>query len=245
MHEQPDSTSSRVHEAIADLARTLHNTTGDTPELTADQVLQEVTAGAVDFVPAADHAGVTLVTGQGPRASVRSVAATGEVPRLLDALQEKFGTGPCLQSAREYETVHVADFSSEIRWPAFSQAVVERTPVRSSLSIQLFTDQEALGALTLYSETVDGFDDTAVDQAWALAAHGAVALSSARRSEQFRSALASRDIIGQAKGIIMERYTVSAHGAFALLSKLSQNSNIPVVELARRLADPDRSNTDT
>jgi GAF domain-containing protein len=156
--------------------------------------------------------------------------------------------GPCLQSARGYETVHVADFRSETRWPAFTQAVVERTPVRSSLSIQLFTDHEALGALTLYSEAVDAFDGSAVDQAWALAAHAAVALSSARRSEQFRSALASRDIIGQAKGMLMERYTIDARDAFALLSKLSQNSNTPVVELARQLADhtdTDRGDTDT
>ncbi|WP_052073623.1 GAF and ANTAR domain-containing protein [Rhodococcoides fascians] len=223
----------------------MHNTTGGAPELTADQVLQEVTAGAVDFVPSADHAGVTLVTGHGPRAAVRSVAATGEVPRLLDALQDKFGAGPYLQSARDYETVHVADYRYETRWPAFTQAVLERTPVRSSLSIQLFTDREALGALNLYSETVDAFDDTAVDQAWALAAHAAVALSSARRSEQFRSALASRDIIGQAKGMIMERYTITARQAFALLSKLSQDSNIPIVELARRLADTERDDTAT
>jgi transcriptional regulator with GAF, ATPase, and Fis domain len=245
MHGQSDSSNSRVHQAIADLARTLHNTTGVTPELTADQVLQQVTAGAVDFVPSADHAGVTLVSGNGTRASVRCVAATGEVPRLLDALQEEFATGPCLQSAREYETVHVTDYRSETRWPAFTEAVVERTPVRSSLSIQLFTDHEALGALTLYSEAVDAFDGPAMDQAWALAAHAAVALSSARRSEQFRSALASRDIIGQAKGMIMERYTVNARDAFALLSELSQNSNVPVVELARQLADTERDDTTT
>lgn len=242
MDERPKVSNRDVHRAIAELARSMHNATGDEPELTADVVLQEVTSGAVDFVPAAHHAGVTLITGRGPQASVRSVAATGDVPRLLDALQAEFGSGPCLQSAREYESVHVVDYRSETRWPSFTDAVVDRTPVRSSLSIQLWTDHQALGALNLYCEDVDGFDHDAIDQAVALAAHAAVALSGARRSEQFRSALASRDIIGQAKGMIMERYTITALQAFSLLSKLSQDSNTPLVELARRLVDAEPAN---
>ncbi|RRQ25281.1 ANTAR domain-containing protein [Rhodococcus sp. Eu-32] len=237
MTDRIEADSRAVHRSIAELARTMHNATGDSPVLSPDQVLQDATFGAVQFVPAVDHAGVTLIRRRGGHRTVRSAAATGDIPKLLDALQEELDDGPCLRSAREHDTVRVTDFGHEKRWPSFARAVVDRTPVRSSLSIRLYTDHDELGALNVYSERVDGFGDDAADQLFALAAHTAVALSSARRSEQFHSALASRDLIGQAKGMIMERYNIGSTQAFTLLSKLSQDSNTPVTHLARQLID--------
>lgn len=89
---------------------------------------------------------------------------------------------------------------SESRWPQLMVAVMEQTPVRSSLWIQLFVDGQGLGALNLFSGIVGGLDEEVEEQAINLATHAAIALSSARRGEQFSSALASRGLIGQAKG---------------------------------------------
>lgn len=112
----------------------------------------------------------------------------------------------------------------------------KQTPIRSTLSIQLFTDGQELGALNLLSEAAGGFDAETEEQAINLATHAAIALSSARRGEQFLSALASRDLIGQAKGMIMERFDVDAVAAFRMLRTFSQEMNVPVLELARRIA---------
>ena len=103
---------------------------------------------------------------------------------------------------------------------------------------QLYTHQRKPGqraALNLVSRRPDAFDDEAQSVAAMLATHAAIALISQDREAQFRSALASRDAIGQAKGIIMERYDVDAVRAFELLRKLSQDTNIRLTEVADRI----------
>lgn len=109
------------------------------------------------------------------------------------------------------------------------------TRVRSSLSLQLFTNENELGTLNLYSESPSTFTPEIEDVAVALAAQAAIGLANARTSDELRSALASRDIIGQAKGIVMERFGISSVEAFALMTKLSQTSNVPLYEVAREL----------
>ncbi|MEE4023875.1 GAF and ANTAR domain-containing protein [Gordonia sp. PKS22-38] len=231
-----------VHGQIARLARRLHGTTRSIRFSEPQNVLLEVTQGAVDVLPGVDHAGVTLVRkkARGSRpAELESTAATGDIPRLVDRLQHQTGQGPCFDAVWQQQTMYLADFASETRWPDFIRAVEEQTPVRSVLSIQLFVTDDELGALNLYSEHPDAFDDAAEDLATNLATHAAIALSGARRGEQFRSALASRDIIGQAKGIIMERFDTDALAAFELLRQLSQETNTPLSELAEKLVMKD------
>ena len=125
-------------------------------------------------------------------------------------------------------------------------------PVRSSLSIQLYVSDLDMGALNLYSDRPHAFDDETCNLAHILATHAAVAISGARRSSQFRSALASRDIIGQAKGMLMERFDVDAVRAFDLIRKLSQNTNTRLSDVAERLVHAehptlsrDREHTET
>ena len=105
------------------------------------------------------------------------------------------------------------------------------------LSFQLFTDQKKMGALNFYGEQPAVFDDDAVEMGLILATHAALAWKLLRREEQFRSALGSRDIIGQAKGMLMERFKIDAVQAFELLKRLSQNSNTPVATVARQLVE--------
>lgn len=224
-----------VHARIARLARSVH---GSSPgSVRPDDVLETVTNSAVQLLPPVDHAGATVVRKQRQhkRADLSSVAATGDVPRLFDALQDEHGDGPCFEAVWTQQTVLICDTADEPRWPDLMRTVAERTPVRSILSIQLFVTDLELGALNLFSETVDGFDGNTEDIATTLAAHAAIALSGARRGQQFRSAVATRDIIGQAKGMLMERYRVDADRAFDILRQLSQESNTPLADLAAQV----------
>ncbi|OAK56082.1 hypothetical protein A3K89_17975 [Rhodococcoides kyotonense] len=223
-----------MRRAIADLARTMHASSGSGSH-TADDVIAEVTAGATRFVPGVDHAGISLLQRHGKKHTFEAKAPTGAVSEFIDRVQNTVGDGPCLDAIRNRCTVLVDDYSTESRWPELTAALLDSTPVRSSVSILLYTDQHSIGALNLYSETPHAFGETVVDEAEALAAHAAVGISGARRDEQFRSALVSRDIIGQAKGIVMERFGLDALQAFRLLSKLSQDQNVPVVQLAGQL----------
>nr|WP_314142067.1 GAF and ANTAR domain-containing protein [uncultured Rhodococcus sp.] len=230
-----------IYERISQMALTAHGTVVH-GSLTQQQVLEEVTAAAVRLLDGVDHAGVTLVrrVGKGRRPEyLESTASTGDAPRTFDALQHKHGQGPCFEAIWTHQTVRIEDVETEDRWPRLTRAVVEQTPVRSVLSIQLYTDGQELGALNLLAEGTGRFDPDTEDSALNLATHAAIALSSARRGEQFRSALASRDRIGQAKGIIMERFDVDAIRAFDMLGALSQELNVPVSTLAAQLISRD------
>lgn len=141
----------------------------------------------------------------------------------------------------EHQSTHITEVRTETRWPRFIQAVRDQTPVRSALSIQLYTTDTELGALNLYSEQSDAFGPVSEDLATNLATHAAIALSAARRGDQFRSALATRDVIGQAKGICMERFGIDAGAAFNLLRQLSQETNTSLAELAEQLVATDHA----
>jgi AmiR/NasT family two-component response regulator len=91
--------------------------------------------------------------------------------------------------------------------------------------------------LNFYADQPYAFDDDAAEMGLILATHAAVGWNMVRRDEQFRSALASRDIIGQAKGMIMERFKIDAVQAFELLKRLSQSSNTPLAVVARQLVE--------
>ncbi|WP_308262067.1 GAF and ANTAR domain-containing protein [Rhodococcus erythropolis] len=234
----PDIDRADIYERISLLARSVHGTlTGGV--MTPQQVLDEVTEAAVQILDSVDHAGITLVRRAGPGrhpSFLESTASTSSVPQQFDALQQRYAQGPCLDAIWSHQTVRIADVSSEHRWPRLMSAVREQTSVQSMMSIQLFTDGQELGALNIYSDSAGGFGDDIEEQAVNLATHAAIALSSARRGQQFRSALASRDLIGQAKGILMERFDIDAIAAFRMLRTLSQEMNVPVIELATRVA---------
>jgi hypothetical protein len=126
---------------------------------------------------------------------------------------------------------------TEQRWPPYRDDALSQTPVRSVLAFEVFVDHDAMGALNFYSEQRQAFTQESLELSLIFATHTGLAWSRFRRTGQFRGALASRDIIGQAKGIIMERFRVDAVRAFELLTSLSQNSNINLVEIAQQIID--------
>lgn len=211
--------------AIADATRSFFAPTS------LEDTLRGVTESVCSLIHAVDCADVLVVEGA---KKYTSHAATSELPVRLDAIQEQLGEGPCVDAARTEKFVRCDDLRTDPRWPKFGPAAAA-VGVMSSLSFRLYTAEETVGALNLLALEPNAFDEADEQLGEVLAAHAAVALYAANKTRQFQSALASRDIIGQAKGMIMERYGIDAVQAFDLLARLSQDENIPVSVLADRL----------
>jgi GAF domain-containing protein len=219
-----------VHRRIAELVQQLHGQFEADP----DAVIAELVEHAAVEIPGAQYAGVTVTRNA---KKIETPAASHKWPILLDEIQERHREGPCLTAAWEERTVHVADLEHDIRFPNYRRDVLDQSPIRSVMAFQLFIADETMGALNVYAEKPNAFGPETREIGLIFAAHSSVAWNSARRDEQFRQALASRDVIGQAKGMIMERYAVDAVQAFALLRKLSQDSNVPLIKIATDLTE--------
>jgi GAF domain-containing protein len=210
------------------LARTLH-AAGARPL----DVVATISAEAVRVVPGAHSCGVIVTD---PDRQLRTVATTDAVPRDLDELQKDLGTGPCLTAARKQIVVRVRDIATETRWPRFKEAAVERG-VGSMLCLPLHVHDDLLGTLSLYSGEPYAFPEGAESIARLFAALAAVAMAEARHAEHLRRALANRDLIGQAKGILMRERRTTAGEAFELLRERSQTSNTKLVDVAQAVID--------
>ncbi|MCK0176932.1 GAF and ANTAR domain-containing protein [Mycolicibacterium sp. F2034L] len=200
--------------------------------------LAELVESATHHVPGAQYAGVTLASrSQG----ISTAAATGRYPTLLDEIQQRHQEGPCVSAAWEHHTVRIDDMYTEDRWPRYREDALKDTPIRAILAFEVFIDNDTLGALNLYSDRPRVFQQESIELGAVFATHIALAWSVFRRSDQFRSALASRDMIGQAKGIVMERFKVDSVRAFELLTRLSQESNTKLVDIAQQIIDTNRT----
>jgi GAF domain-containing protein len=198
-----------------------------------EDVLSDVTAMAKQLIAGVDTAGVLLV---GKAGRYESLAGTSTLPYRLDDLQMKYEEGPCVQAALDDLIVRTDDFRTEQRWPKYSPEVVE-LGVLSGLSVKLYTADRTAGALNLFAFTANAFDGEDETVATILAAHAAAAIMASRQGEQLQSALTTRDRIGQAKGIIMERYGIDDVAAFDMLKRLSQDSNVRLADIAQRVID--------
>ncbi len=194
--------------------------------------LKKITELAVDTVGGCDHAGVTLIENR----KVSTPAANDGVPGMVDSIQYDVDEGPCLDAIREHERFKTDDLSADDRWPKFSRRAAEETGVASMLSYRLFDDEGTMGALNLYSKRPGAFDDEALAMGSVFATHAAIALAGAQHDEQMQQALGTRDVIGQAKGIIMAQQNVSADEAFEILRRASQRMNVKLREIAERVA---------
>jgi GAF domain-containing protein len=194
-------------------------------------LLQCITAAAVSEIDGADYACISLVEGR----TVRSQAATDELVRRVDERESALNEGPCITSLRDEVTVRSNDFEKEDRWPNFVQAAM-KDGIRSMLAVQLFVEGDNLGALNIYATQPNAFTEHDESIAMLLAVHAAIAMKSNTTESQLRIALDSRDIIGQAKGILMERYKISSVEAFHLLVVASQHTHLKLRQVADTLA---------
>jgi hypothetical protein len=168
---------------------------------------------------------------------------TDAVAEQLDRLQSESGDGPALSALRERETIFIKDLAEEARWPQFVETALGHG-VRCLLSFRLFTTGESYGVLTLYGASAGALDDDSQAVGEILAQHAAVAMAGAAAEGQFHTALASRDVIGQAKGILMQRDGLTGLQAFAALTRASQETNMKLVNVARWLVTEHESKLD-
>jgi GAF domain-containing protein len=177
-------------------------------------------------------AGVALMRGT----ELEPQAATGRGPHLLDIEQQRTGTGPCVDAARSQHPVHVVDTRSEARWGDFGMHAAG-LGVLSMLCFPLWVAERSLGSLSLYADRPDAFDAQDERIAMICATLAAVALADAQRTEHLLTALHSRDTIGQAKGILIERHRMTPDQAFAALADVSQRRNRKLTVVAQHLVE--------
>ena len=234
MTDTPDSPAQAVSglaEVMSRVARELQGEHGHT-----EATLQTITAAAVQTVPGAEDCGISFVVA---RKRVEPRAWTSELPRAVDRLQTELGEGPCLDAVWEQEVVRVDDVRNDGRWPRFGQRAAD-LGVGSQLCFRLFVGGQSLGALNLYARAPGGFDDESRDIGLVFASHAAIALSGAEHEEQLRAAMVHRDVIGQAKGILMERHQLTAEQAFLVLARASSLTNRKLSDLADELSTTGR-----
>lgn len=212
---------------LTEVARTLQQQ-GD-----AQDTVDEIVRGAVATIPGAWHAGIIMVTG---KREVSTVTMTGDVVGEVDQVQYDTGQGPCLEALYAHKLVSVPDLAHETRWPGFAERA-HRLGVSSMLSFQLFVRDDDLGALNLYSPDAHTFDEESEHVGSLFAGHAAVALANAQQRDNLLQAVHTRDLIGQAKGILMERHKITGDQAFTVLMRTSQRTNVKLRDLAEVLVN--------
>ncbi|MFQ1000704.1 ANTAR domain-containing protein [Modestobacter sp. SSW1-42] len=208
-------------------------------EHSLQSVLQKVTDLAARVLPGEPATSVTIV--DGGRAT--TVAASDLLARQLDHVQYAQGSGPCLQAATTGVVVELLDTATEQRWAPFP-AVAAQRDCRGVMSFPLPPQELIRGGLNVYSRTSQPLDERTREVAARFAAYAVVPVSNmylyesaVERAEHLRTALDSRAVIDQAKGILMERFKLSADQAFSALAKLSMESNTRVRDIAERFVE--------
>lgn len=227
--EEPSDPTDPAREAadmFAALAVELHDSDG------VEETIEAVVQFAIQALNCS-HAGIALAT-RGTRPEIPAV--TDPVVAEIYELQMTSDDGPLVQSMRELATVLVRDTATDGRWPDWATKVLG-LGVRSVLDVPLRTAAGTVGVLGLYSAEPDAFsaDDEAI--AHILARHAAVAVATARHEETMAQAVDARKLVGQAMGILMERFDVDGDKAFAILKRYSQDTNTKLRDVAQQLID--------
>jgi transcriptional regulator with GAF, ATPase, and Fis domain len=216
----------QLAERLSELARTLE------AEDDTDAMLDDLVAGAVAQIPGVDEGSISVVL---HRRDITSQSPSSDLPARVDALQAETGEGPCLDAVFQQRVVRVPDMGQEKRWPRFARRASE-AGAASMLSFQLWVEGDNLGALNLYGRRPNAFDEESEQIGLLFVSHAAVAMAGAQKQDQLTESVATRDLIGQAKGILMERYHIDAQRAFAVLVRVSQDSNRKLRDIATELA---------
>jgi GAF domain-containing protein len=223
LHSDPEELAT----ALARMARDL--LTQETVQQTLDRIVEH----AVSLVEGCEFAGILAVES----GKLRTLSASHDVARESDRIQLEVEEGPCLDSTLLAKRVfRIDDLTTDERWPRYGPKARE-LGIGSAMGFLLYTRDRNLGALNVYGSRPGVFVERSEQVGWLLASHAAVAFASARSDEQLQQAIASRQEIGEALGIVMERYKVAEPAAFALLRKHSQERNVKLRDLARQLTE--------
>jgi GAF domain-containing protein len=196
--------------------------------------LQRVVSLAVETIDGCEHAGISVIEGR----KVTSPASSDEVPAIVDRIQSDTGEGPCVDAITEHEVFQTGRLSEEERWPNFTPRAIAESRVESILSLRLFVAEGTMGALNLYSTQPDAFDERDVAVATVFAAHAAVAWSTSQTIENLRAGMVTRQLIGQAVGLLMVRQGMSESDALEALRRASQRLNVKLRQVAESIVHP-------
>ena len=203
------------------------------------ETLTEIAEFAVQAIPRADGAGLTML--EDDRA--QTVVASVEFVHAVDDVQYGLGEGPCLLAVATGATQTSGSLSGDARWPHFGPRV-GRMGVHSVLSLPLLLPGRVIGALNVYAHAKNAFGPDAVRigelfaRPAAVTVHNAQVLASSRRlTAQLGEALTSRAVIDQALGIVMSRTGAGPEEAFDRLRAMSQARHVKLAEVSRELVD--------
>ncbi|SFC57730.1 ANTAR domain-containing protein [Nocardioides terrae] len=227
-----DDNTDKALDAIGRLAESL--SPGD-----LDRTIASLTTAAVEILPGVDHASITIRHSDG---AIRSYAMTDPVLRELDDYQFSMKEGPCYDGVTSDAFTVCGDLLADSRYPGYGRLAWD-AGIKSQAGLRLFESPTSIGGLNLYSTSVGALADITF-LAGLFASHARTALTYAAQIDQLGEAMLSRQKIGQAVGVIMERYQLPEERAFGYLSRLSQDRNIKVREIAEEIiggTDPVRS----
>lgn len=214
-----------IAEALAEAARQI-NSSED-----LDSVLGAIVRSAARSLPGVDHVGISIAHRGG---QVETRAGTDQLVWELDALQYDLHEGPCAY-AIDVEPVVIANhLRHEQRWPRYVPHAI-RMGVQAQMGLRLFIEDQTLGGLNVYATTTDTIDPDVAHAGQMFAAHSALALGRARRESQLTEAISSRQAIGQALGLVMERYRIDEDRSFQFLVRVSSTSNTKLRDVAAKL----------
>jgi hypothetical protein len=205
-------------------------------EHSLQSLVQHVTDVAAQVIPGEPVTSVTILTDGRPR----TIAASGPLAEDLDDTQYRLGAGPCLSAATTGRVAEVPDTSADTRWPQFSREAAERGCTRI-MSVPLPVQELMPGGLNVYLRGARPEDESAMALATRFAGYAVVPVSNmylytsaVQRADHLQAALDSRAAIDQAKGILMERFKLTADQAFQALARVSMETNLKVREVAER-----------
>jgi GAF domain-containing protein len=198
------------------------------------QTLDQIVAHTIALVPRCDGVAIAVLRRGRACALSASDATAASSVRIQDEIRE----GPCLDLGQSGEESYIfPDLTGEAkRWPGYQQQARE-LGINGVMGFKLFAKEEDLGVLDLYTSQPGAFDERCQEIGRLVASHAAIAFSTARSATNLRNALSSRQDVGMASGILMERHRISAEDAFATLVKASQDRNVKLREIARRVVE--------
>ena len=189
--------------------------------------LQHAVDLAIKLIAGCSHAGVSIVQGR----NIVTPVGSDDVVRRGDALQYQLDEGPCLDSVRRHETVISQNLRQETRWPRWAPQVVSDLGIQGMMSLCLYANAQSYGALNLYADGINAFKSVDQTIAEAFTAQISVALAARREIGQRSIAMAHRTVIGQAEGILMERFGMDPDQAFAYLRRVSQTEHRKLIDI--------------
>lgn len=198
------------------------------------QALDRIVTAASDTIPGADYASITV---RRPDASLETTVSTDSIAVIADEVQYELHEGPCYDAVTDETVTYSRDLSDDTQWPIFGPRIAEMG-LFSQLGIRLTPPGDTAVGLNLYSRSRNAFE-RADGLPQLFASHARVALGYATQLQSLQGAVGTRETIGKAIGILMERYGLTDERAFEFLIRLSQTRNIKLRDIAADIvSDP-------